>query len=66
MGYTLKYRAMKKTYYFYKIEGINYQLVDTKVCKKPEMTSVYEDLKNDFNNFIIEGYGYTDNINDID
>lgn len=56
---------MRKTYYFYKIEGINYQLVDTKVCKKPEMTSVYEDLKNDFNNFIIEGYGYTDNINDI-
>ena len=56
---------MKKTYYFYKVEGIEKQLVGTQVCKSPDRTNIYEDLKDDFNSFIIQGYGYTDNINDI-
>jgi len=56
---------MKKTWFFYKVLGIAYELVDTKICIKPEMTRVYEDLKSDFNSRIIQGYGYTDNLNDI-
>ena len=56
---------MQKTWFFYKVLGTAYELVDTKICIEPNRTRVYEDLKSDFNSQIIQGYGYTDNINDI-
>ena len=52
-------RELKNVEFFYTLKNDEQKyIVETKLCKAPERTNIYKSLKNDFNGYHINSYGY--------